>query len=71
MRESLALNSGNPVLKTYGLVAIKPLDQTVFDDACDNSEVDIIAIDFSERLPFRLKQAKVKAAIEVCLFVLQ
>nr|POE84117.1 ribonuclease p protein subunit drpp30 [Quercus suber] len=61
---SLALNSGNPVLKTYDLVAVKPLDQTVFDDACDKSEVDIIAIDFSERLPFRLKQAKVKAAIE-------
>ncbi|KAL0003776.1 hypothetical protein SO802_011337 [Lithocarpus litseifolius] len=62
--QSLALNSGNPVLKTYDLVAVKPLDQTVFDDACDKSEVDIIAIDFSERLPFRLKQAKVKAAIE-------
>ncbi|KAM3754628.1 hypothetical protein ACB098_03G180300 [Castanea mollissima] len=62
--QSLALNSGNPVLKTYDLVAVKPLDQTVFDDACDKSEANIIAIDFSERLPFRLKQAKVKAAIE-------
>ena len=37
--QSLALNSGNPVLKTYDLVAVKPLDQTVFDDACDKSEV--------------------------------
>ncbi|GMY10739.1 protein GAMETOPHYTE DEFECTIVE 1 [Fagus crenata] len=62
--QALALNSGNPILKTYDLVAVKPLDQSVFDDACDKSEVDIIAIDFSERLPFRLKQLKVKAAIE-------
>ncbi|KAI3964551.1 hypothetical protein MKW92_053797 [Papaver armeniacum] len=59
------LNSGNPVLKTYDLVAVKPLNQTVFDHVCKVSEVDLIAIDFSERLPFRLKLPMVKAAIEV------
>ena len=37
--QALALNSGNPILKTYDLVAVKPLDQSVFDDACDKSEV--------------------------------
>nr|POE56071.1 hypothetical protein CFP56_73931 [Quercus suber] len=35
----LALNSGNPILKTYDLVAVKPLDQNAFDDACDKSEM--------------------------------
>ncbi|KAI3909896.1 hypothetical protein MKW98_012950 [Papaver atlanticum] len=59
------LNSGNPVLKTYDLVAVKPLNQTVFDHVCKVSEVDLIAIDFSERLPFRLKLPMVKVAIEV------
>ncbi|XP_068669515.1 protein GAMETOPHYTE DEFECTIVE 1-like isoform X2 [Aristolochia californica] len=29
-----ALNSGNPVLKTYDLVAVKPLNQAAFDQAC-------------------------------------
>ncbi|KAI3857297.1 hypothetical protein MKX03_003139 [Papaver bracteatum] len=58
------LNSGNPVLKTYDLVAVKPLNQTVFDHVCKVSEVDLIAIDFSERLPFRLKLPMVKVAIE-------
>ncbi|KAI3995285.1 hypothetical protein MKX01_032087 [Papaver californicum] len=58
------LNSGNPVLKTYDMVAVKPLNQTVFDHVCKVSEVDLIAIDFSERLPFRLKLPMVKAAIE-------
>lgn len=28
--------------------------------------MDIIAIDYSEKLPFRLKQPMVKAAIKVC-----
>ncbi|XP_048444874.1 protein GAMETOPHYTE DEFECTIVE 1 isoform X2 [Pyrus x bretschneideri] len=62
--QSQALNSGNPVLKTYDLVAVKPLNQSAFDLACEKLEVDIIAIDFSEKLPFRLKMPMVKAAME-------
>ncbi|PON84179.1 RNase P subunit p [Trema orientale] len=59
-----ALNSGNPILKTYDLVSVRPLNQSVFDQACEKLEVDIIAIDFSEKLPFRLKLPMVKAAIQ-------
>ncbi|KAL6200060.1 hypothetical protein ACLB2K_029842 [Fragaria x ananassa] len=62
--QAQALNSGNPILKTYDLVAVKPMNQSAFDQACEKLEVDIIAIDFSEKLPFRLKQPLVKAAIE-------
>ncbi|XP_010060613.2 protein GAMETOPHYTE DEFECTIVE 1 isoform X2 [Eucalyptus grandis] len=62
--QAQVLNSGNPVLKTYDLVAVRPLNQAVFDHACEKSEVDIIAIDFSEKLPFRLKLPMVKTAIE-------
>ncbi|KAI4305364.1 hypothetical protein L6164_028735 [Bauhinia variegata] len=62
--EAQALNSGNPILKTYDLVAVRPLNQTAFDQACGTMEVDIISIDFSEKLPFRLKQPMVKAATE-------
>lgn len=51
-------------MKTYNLVAVKPLNQSVFDQACQKLEVDIIAIDFSEKLPFRLKLPMVKAAIK-------
>ncbi|XP_021801408.1 uncharacterized protein LOC110745592 isoform X1 [Prunus avium] len=62
--QSQALNSGNPILKTYDLVAAKPLNQSAFELACEKLEVDIIAIDFSDKLPFRLKMPMVKAAIE-------
>nr|XP_043610506.1 protein GAMETOPHYTE DEFECTIVE 1 isoform X2 [Erigeron canadensis] len=61
--QGAALNSGNPVIKSYDLVAVLPLKQDVFDQACKNYEVDIIAIDFSETR-FRLKQPLIKAAIE-------
>ncbi|RWR76874.1 hypothetical protein CKAN_00533700 [Cinnamomum micranthum f. kanehirae] len=59
-----ALNSGNPILKTYDLVAVRPLNQAAFDQACKVSAVDLISIDFSQKLPFRLKFPMVKAAIE-------
>ncbi|XP_050371360.1 protein GAMETOPHYTE DEFECTIVE 1 [Argentina anserina] len=62
--QAQALNYGNPVLKTYDLVAVKPMNQSAFEQACEKLEVDIIAIDFSESLPFRLKQHLVKAAME-------
>ncbi|XP_030526256.2 uncharacterized protein LOC115737951 [Rhodamnia argentea] len=62
--QAQVLNSGNPVLKSYDLVAVRPLNQAAFDHVCEKSEVDIIAIDFSEKLPFRLKLPMVKTAIE-------
>lgn len=39
-----ALNSGNPILKTYDLVAVRPLNQSAFDYACEKSEVRYIYI---------------------------
>ncbi|XP_012827930.1 PREDICTED: uncharacterized protein LOC105949185 [Erythranthe guttata] len=62
--QSSTLNAGNPILRSYDIVAVKPMNQNAFDQACQTSEVDMIAIDFSEKLPFKLKQSMVKAAIK-------
>ncbi|CAI0548531.1 unnamed protein product [Linum tenue] len=62
--QAQVLNSGNPILKSYDVVAVRPTNQVAFDHACEKSEVDLIAIDFSEKLPFRLKMSMVKAAVE-------
>ncbi|XP_013681079.2 protein GAMETOPHYTE DEFECTIVE 1-like isoform X2 [Brassica napus] len=61
--QCLGLNSGNPVLKSYDIVAVRPMNQFAFDQACTKAEVDIISIDFSN-LPFRLMHPTVKAAIK-------
>ncbi|KAL1208557.1 Protein GAMETOPHYTE DEFECTIVE 1 [Cardamine amara subsp. amara] len=58
------LNSGNPILKSYDIVAVRPMNQNAFDYACEKAEVDIISIDFSDKMPFRLKHPMVKAAIQ-------
>ncbi|XP_057451505.1 protein GAMETOPHYTE DEFECTIVE 1 [Lotus japonicus] len=69
--QAQSLNAGNPILKTYDLVAVKPSNQVAFDLACERMEVDIISIDFSTKLPFRLKLPMVKAATQrgVCFEV--
>ncbi|KAM0941281.1 putative ribonuclease P [Dioscorea sansibarensis] len=59
-----ALNAGNPLLRSYDIVAARPLNQTAFDQACQTSEVDLISIDFSQKLPFRLKLPMIEAAIK-------
>ncbi|XP_018684012.2 protein GAMETOPHYTE DEFECTIVE 1 [Musa acuminata AAA Group] len=64
---AVALN-GNALLRTYDLVALRPLNQDAFDKACESSEVDIIAMDFSQKLPFRLKLPFIKLAIQRGLY---
>ena len=42
--QASALNSGNPVLKSYDLVAVRPLNQNAFDQACQVSEVCCLSV---------------------------
>ncbi|MED6158344.1 hypothetical protein PIB30_031974 [Stylosanthes scabra] len=66
-----AVYCDNPILMTYDLLAIKPSNQVTFDMACQKSDVDIITIDFSKKLPFKIKSNMVKVAAErgVCFEV--
>jgi ribonuclease P/MRP protein subunit RPP1 len=66
--QAAAISPLNPVLRGYDLVAVRPMDQQTFEHACKNLEVDLISIDFSQRLPFHTKSALVKAAVERGIF---
>ncbi|CAH8354158.1 unnamed protein product [Eruca vesicaria subsp. sativa] len=62
--QCLGLNSGNPVLKSYDVVAVRPMNQYAFDQACVKAEVvDVISIDLWN-LQFRLMHPLVKAAVK-------
>ncbi|KAL6905958.1 hypothetical protein ACP4OV_003559 [Aristida adscensionis] len=54
------------LLRTYDLVAARPLTQAAFDYLCQaqSQQLDLISIDFSHRLPFRLKLPMVKVALQ-------
>jgi ribonuclease P/MRP protein subunit RPP1 len=67
--QAQVLNSGNPVLKTYDFVAVKPLSQTAFDHACLKSEVCIIIIAAAAAFPFYFFCCS-QSKIENCSWVL-
>ncbi|KAJ0987716.1 hypothetical protein J5N97_006072 [Dioscorea zingiberensis] len=59
-----AIHSSNPLFRSYDIVAARPLNQVAFEHACQVSEVDLISVDFSGKVPFRLKLPMVEAAIK-------
>uniref|UniRef100_A0ACD5YWR3 Uncharacterized protein n=1 Tax=Avena sativa TaxID=4498 RepID=A0ACD5YWR3_AVESA len=53
------------LLRTYDIVAVRPLNQATLDYLCQfATEMDVISIDFSHKLPFRLKLAMIKLALQ-------
>eukprot|EP00887_Chlorella_sp_A99_P007150 scaffold2.g7150.t1 len=48
---------------SYDLVAVAPASERMFTAACASLPCDLISLDLSRRLPFRLKPAAVRAAI--------
>lgn len=56
--------SNTAVLHTYDIVAVQPLQERAFAQACTSLDVDIISLDLSKRLPYRFKPALLKAAVE-------
>ncbi|XP_052135787.1 uncharacterized protein LOC127754334 isoform X2 [Oryza glaberrima] len=54
------------LLRTYDIVAARPLTQAAFDHLCQATfdHLDIVSIDFSHKLPFRLKLPMLKLALQ-------
>ncbi|XP_037421357.1 uncharacterized protein LOC119286114 isoform X1 [Triticum dicoccoides] len=53
------------LLRTYDIVAARPLTQAALDHLCQSAtEIDVISIDFSHKLPFRLKLPTIKLALQ-------
>ncbi len=54
--QSLTVTGANEHLKSFDIVAICPGTQQVLTHLCKESDVDIICIDFTHRLPFPLNK---------------
>ncbi|CAM0874278.1 unnamed protein product [Alopecurus aequalis] len=53
------------LLRTYDIVAARPLTQAALDHLCQSAtEIDVISIDFSHKLPFRLRLPIIKLALQ-------
>eukprot|EP00271_Cylindrocystis_brebissonii_P019936 TRINITY_DN6368_c0_g1_i1.p1 TRINITY_DN6368_c0_g1~~TRINITY_DN6368_c0_g1_i1.p1 ORF type:complete len:208 (+),score=31.82 TRINITY_DN6368_c0_g1_i1:495-1118(+) len=62
------MNAANRVLQGYDLVAVQPLNQKMFARACTHMEVDIISLDLSRRMAFRLNRLLLAAAMKRGIF---
>ncbi|KAJ3292279.1 hypothetical protein HK104_005409 [Borealophlyctis nickersoniae] len=66
--QNYQLNGNNANIASYDLVAIKPLNEKLLQQACQTFEVDIISLDMGTRLPFFLKPPTINLAIQRGIF---
>ncbi|KAG0266091.1 hypothetical protein BG011_003299 [Mortierella polycephala] len=62
--QNYGLNTNNPAVSSYDILAVQPTSEKLFQAACGTFEVDIISLDMSARLPFYLKHSTVGLAVE-------
>ncbi|KAI8601667.1 RNase P subunit p30-domain-containing protein [Dissophora ornata] len=62
--QNYGLNTNNPGVSSYDILAVQPTNEKLFQAACGTFEVDIISLDMSARLPFYLKHSTVGLAVE-------
>ncbi|KAG0327467.1 hypothetical protein BGZ99_007551 [Dissophora globulifera] len=62
--QNYGLNTNNPSVSSYDILAVQPTNEKLFQAACGTFEVDIISLDMSARLPFYLKHSTVGQAVE-------
>eukprot|EP00656_Telonema_subtile_P020917 TRINITY_DN21970_c0_g2_i1.p1 TRINITY_DN21970_c0_g2~~TRINITY_DN21970_c0_g2_i1.p1 ORF type:complete len:256 (+),score=39.21 TRINITY_DN21970_c0_g2_i1:58-825(+) len=55
--------SGNEVLRSYDLVAVRPGNGQMFSKCCNSLEIDIISLDLSSKLSFPLRPQLVATAV--------
>ncbi|EMR11395.1 hypothetical protein PNEG_00419 [Pneumocystis murina B123] len=48
---------------TFDILAVRPMNEKMFQHACTSMDVDIISLDMSQRLPFYIKHSTVSIAI--------
>mmetsp|Transcript_40678 Transcript_40678/g.68105 ORF Transcript_40678/g.68105 Transcript_40678/m.68105 type:complete len:285 (+) Transcript_40678:246-1100(+) len=62
--QAAQLNAAQAILATYDIVAVKPTSERTLQQACSMLDADIITMDFTRRLPFRLRPQLVKQALQ-------
>lgn len=54
---------GSEIAESYDLVAAVPQTEQLFEDCCRRLNIDLISLDLTERVPFRMSLPAVAAAI--------
>jgi RNase P/RNase MRP subunit p30 len=62
--DAQSLTSGNELLKSFDIVAVRPENIKIFSYLCKTADIDIICLDFTHRLPFNLNKKLLDCAVE-------
>jgi ribonuclease P/MRP protein subunit RPP1 len=62
------LANPNKALESYDIIAVLPRNETLFDAACKDLDIDIISINFEEKMNFALKKTAILNAIKRGVF---
>jgi len=57
------LHQNNPIVQSYDILAVQPMNEKALQLCCGSIDCDIISLDFSGKLPFRVKHGPVSLAI--------
>ncbi|EGC40407.1 hypothetical protein DICPUDRAFT_25197 [Dictyostelium purpureum] len=61
------INSNNPVVNSYDIVSIVPVDPAIFNAACNSNDIDIITVNTQSK--FLIKPERVRQAIAKGIFL--
>lgn len=61
-QHNLGINPSNEIIRSYDFVAIQPENEKMFQVACTNLDVDMISLDFGQRLAFPLRPGYINVA---------
>lgn len=67
MSDAQTLTTGNSMLLKYDIVAAVPKTLSAFIHLCKQSEIDIISLDFTHRIPFQIDQKHVSLILKCIL----
>jgi ribonuclease P/MRP protein subunit RPP1 len=67
-KEIFQFSNPNNALKSYDIIAIAPRTEQMFDVACGDVNVDIISINYDEKVNFALKKSSILSAIDRNMF---
>ncbi|KYR02346.1 RNase P protein subunit [Tieghemostelium lacteum] len=63
----MLINGSNPVVASYDLVSVVCVDQAIFNQACNSTEIDIITLNFMCK--YHVKPDKVRQCIQKGIFI--
>lgn len=67
-KELYQFSNPTPSLKSYDILAIIPKNEKMFELACNDINVDIISINFEEKINFYLKKTLILSAVSKNIF---